>query len=125
MEKDIDFAKAFEESWREVKSGEIIKGTVAGISNGNIIIDLGFKSDGIMPFSEYSDEATADPEKELKVGQEIEAFVVRVNLEIIIHNASSLEKEMLYFQEEKSKVWKCGKKLIHGLKAKKLLQLKL
>lgn len=79
MEKDIDFAKAFEESLREVKSGEIIKGTVAGISNGNIIIDLGFKSDGIMPFSEYSDEATADPEKELKVGQEIEAFVVRVN----------------------------------------------
>lgn len=79
MEKDIDFAKAFEESLREVRSGEIIKGTVAGISNGNIIIDLGFKSDGIMPFSEYSDEATADPEKELKIGQEIEAFVVRVN----------------------------------------------
>ena len=68
MEKDIDFAKAFEESLREVKSGEIIKGTVAGISNGNIIIDLGFKSDGIMPFSEYSDEIAADPEKELKVG---------------------------------------------------------
>ena len=45
-----------------------MKGIVAGISNGNIIIDLGFKSDGIMPFAEYSDEPSADPEKELKVG---------------------------------------------------------
>ncbi|MBQ7668217.1 MAG: 30S ribosomal protein S1 [Clostridia bacterium] len=78
-EDDIDFAKAFEESMKEVHSGEIMKGIVAGISNGNIIIDLGFKSDGIMPFSEYSDEPGADPEKELKVGQEIEAYVVRVN----------------------------------------------
>lgn len=76
---DIDFAKAFEESLKEIHSGEIMKGTVAGISNGNIIIDLGFKSDGIMPFAEYSDEPSADPEKELKIGQEIEAYVVRVN----------------------------------------------
>jgi ribosomal protein S1 len=57
-ENEIDFAEAFKESLKEIRSGSVIKGTVAGISNGNIIIDLGFKSDGIMPFGEYSDESS-------------------------------------------------------------------
>ncbi len=80
MGKEVtEFEKMLEESLKEIRSGSITKGVVANVANGNIIIDLGLKYDGIMPYSEYSDEADHDPEKELKVGQEIEAFVVRVN----------------------------------------------
>ena len=68
-----------EESLKEIRSGSITKGVVANVANGNIIIDLGLKYDGIMPYSEYSDELDSNPEKELKVGQEMEAYVVRVN----------------------------------------------
>lgn len=75
----MDFEKMLEDSLKEIRSGSITKGVISGISNGSIIIDLGLKYDGIMPYSEYSDEANADPEKELKPGQEIEAYVVRVN----------------------------------------------
>jgi len=75
----MDFEQMLEESLKEIRSGSIIKGVIANVSNGNIIIDLGLKYDGIMPYSEYSDEADANPEKELKVGDEIEAYVVRVN----------------------------------------------
>lgn len=75
----MDFEKMLEESLKEIRSGSITKGVIANVSNGNIIIDLGLKYDGIMPYSEYSDELDANPEKELKVGEEIEAFVVRVN----------------------------------------------
>lgn len=75
----MDFEKMLEESLKEIRSGSITKGVVASVANGNIIIDLGLKYDGIMPYSEYTDEADRDPEKELKVGQEIEAYVVRVN----------------------------------------------
>ena len=75
----MDFEQMVEESLKEIRSGSIIKGVIANVSNGNIIIDLGLKYDGIMPYSEYSDEADANPEKELKVGDEIEAYVVRVN----------------------------------------------
>ena len=75
----MDFEQMLEESLKEIRSGSIIKGVIANVSNGNIIIDLGLKYDGIMPYSEYSDEADAKPEKELKVGDEIEAFVARVN----------------------------------------------
>ena len=75
----MDFEQMLEESLKEIRSGSIIKGVIANVSNGNIIIDLGLKYDGIMPYSEYSDEADAKPEKQLKVGDEIEAFVARVN----------------------------------------------
>jgi 4-hydroxy-3-methylbut-2-enyl diphosphate reductase len=74
-----EFEKLLEESLKEIRSGSITKGVVANVANGNIIIDLGLKYDGIMPYSEYSDEAEHNPENELKVGQEIEAYVVRVN----------------------------------------------
>ena len=80
MGKEVmDFEKMLEESLKEIRSGSITKGVIANVSNGNIIIDLGLKYDGIMPYSEYSDEIDANPEKELKVGEEMEAFVVRVN----------------------------------------------
>ena len=80
MGKEVmDFEKMLEESLKEIRSGSITKGVIANVSNGNIIIDLGLKYDGIMPYSEYSDELDANPEKELKVGEEMEAFVVRVN----------------------------------------------
>ena len=80
MGKEVmDFEKMLEESLKEIRSGSITKGVIANVSNGNIIIDLGLKYDGIMPYSEYSDELDANTEKELKVGDEMEAFVVRVN----------------------------------------------
>lgn len=80
MGKEVmDFEKMLEESLKEIRSGSITKGVIANVSNGNIIIDLGLKYDGIMPYSEYSDEPNVNPEKELKVGEEMEAYVVRVN----------------------------------------------
>jgi len=75
----MDFEKMLEESLKEIRSGSITKGVIANVSNGNIIIDLGLKYDGIMPYSEYTDELNVNPENEVKPGQEIEAYVVRVN----------------------------------------------
>lgn len=75
----MDFEKMLEESLKEIRSGSITKGVIANVSNGNIIIDLGLKYDGIMPYSEYTDELGVNPEDEVKPGQEIEAYVVRVN----------------------------------------------
>ena len=72
----MDFEKMLEESLKEIRSGSITKGVIANVSNGNIIIDLGLKYDGIMPYSEYSDEIDANPEKELQVGEEIQFTTV-------------------------------------------------
>ena len=56
-----------------------VKGTVIQISNEEVSVNLGYKSDGVIPRGEYSSDPSAVPSKELQPGDEIEVFVVRVN----------------------------------------------
>ncbi|MGI6030588.1 MAG: bifunctional 4-hydroxy-3-methylbut-2-enyl diphosphate reductase/30S ribosomal protein S1 [Eubacteriales bacterium] len=79
MDEDISFAEAFEQSLKTINNGDIVTGTVVAIAPNEIHLDLGTKSDGYIPVSELSDDANADVNSLVKVGDEIEAFVVRVN----------------------------------------------
>ena len=56
-----------------------MKGTVIAVAEKGVSVNLGYKSDGFVPASEVSDDSTADIKSLVKVGDEIEAFVVRVN----------------------------------------------
>ncbi|HHW00376.1 MAG TPA: bifunctional 4-hydroxy-3-methylbut-2-enyl diphosphate reductase/30S ribosomal protein S1 [Clostridiaceae bacterium] len=77
--KEMDFAEAFEKSLITLTTGEIVKGTIIGYNNAEIFVDLGYKSDGIIPVDEYSDDPDFKPEGNVKIGDEIEVFVIRVN----------------------------------------------
>jgi len=79
LNKEMDFAEAFEKSLITLNTGEIVKGKVIGYNNAEIYVDLGYKSDGIIPVDEYSDDPDFNPAESLKIGDEIEVFVVRVN----------------------------------------------
>jgi small subunit ribosomal protein S1 len=76
---EMSFADAFESSLVTLTTGQITKGKIIGYNINEVYVDLGFKSDGIIPIQEFSDDADFNPEKSLKVGDEIEVFVVRVN----------------------------------------------
>lgn len=78
-EQGNEFAQLFEESLKTLNTGETVRGTVMEIRPTEVLVDLGFKSDGIIPMSELSDDPTANPTDLVKVGDEIEVFVVRVN----------------------------------------------
>lgn len=78
-EQGNEFAQLFEESLKTLNTGETVRGTVMEIRPTEVLVDLGFKSDGIIPLSELSDDPTADPASLVKVGEDIEVFVVRVN----------------------------------------------
>lgn len=78
-EQGNEFAQLFEESLKTLNTGETVRGTVMEIRPTEVLVDLGFKSDGIIPLSELSDDPTVDPNDLVKVGDEIEVFVVRVN----------------------------------------------
>lgn len=54
-------------------------GTVTGISNTEVQVDLGTKHAGYIPYDEVSTDASVKPEDVLKVGDQVEVFVVRVN----------------------------------------------
>ncbi|NLK88131.1 MAG: bifunctional 4-hydroxy-3-methylbut-2-enyl diphosphate reductase/30S ribosomal protein S1 [Clostridiaceae bacterium] len=79
QENEMSFEEAFENSIVTLRSGEIVKGRIIGYNNAEIYVDLGYKSDGIIPVSEYTDDPDFKPEASIKIGDEIEVFIVRVN----------------------------------------------
>ena len=77
-----NFAAEFEEyekSLITLNTRDIVKGTVIAVSEAGVSVNLGYKSDGFVPASEVTDDASADIKTLVHVGDEIEAFVVRVN----------------------------------------------
>lgn len=76
------FAQEFEEyekSLITLNTRDVVKGTVIGVSEKGLSVNLGYKSDGFVPASEVTDDPSADITKMYAVGDEVEAFVVRVN----------------------------------------------
>ncbi|MDR1705841.1 MAG: 4-hydroxy-3-methylbut-2-enyl diphosphate reductase, partial [Clostridiales bacterium] len=51
-----------------LRTGETVRGKVIKVANGEIFVDLGYKSDGVVQKGEYSDDTDADPAKDLKPG---------------------------------------------------------
>ncbi len=78
---DVSFKDALEDSLVTLRTGQVVKGKVISYSTQaqEVYVDLGFKIDGTIPFSEYSDDPDFDPEKSIEEGQEIEVLVIRVN----------------------------------------------
>ncbi|MDR0931163.1 MAG: bifunctional 4-hydroxy-3-methylbut-2-enyl diphosphate reductase/30S ribosomal protein S1 [Clostridiales bacterium] len=74
-----DFADLFEKSLVSLYTGEIVKGVVIEVTPTEIVLDLGFKSDGIISSDELSTDPNKKPSDVAKVGDELEAFVIRVN----------------------------------------------
>ena len=73
------FAELFEQTIKTLNTGDKVMGTVVGIGATEVQIDLGTKHAGYIPYDEVSADPTVKPEDILKVGDEIEVFVVRVN----------------------------------------------
>ena len=73
------FAEAFEQSLVTLNTGQIVTGTVISITPTEVYVDLGYKADGIIPADELSDDPSVSTGDVVKVGDEVEVFVVRVN----------------------------------------------
>ena len=76
---DQSFEEMLDESFVTLHTGDVVKGTVIQIVGGEVSVNLGYKSDGLIPRTEFSDDSSVVPEDMVKVGDEIEVFVVRVN----------------------------------------------
>ena len=64
--------KMYEKTMGEIKEGEIIKGKVMGVTKDDVIVDVGFKSEGIIPIAEFPQPVN------IKVGDEIEVFLEEI-----------------------------------------------
>ncbi len=76
---EMSFEQMLEESLKTIHNGEVVDGTVISVKPDEIVLNIGYKSDGIITRSEYSNESNIDLTKEVNVGDEISAVVVKVN----------------------------------------------
>jgi small subunit ribosomal protein S1 len=61
--------KMYEGTLNEIKEKEVTKGTVVGITDRDVIVNIGFKSDGLIPLSEFRDVPN------VKVGDQVDVFI--------------------------------------------------
>jgi len=79
MDSDSSFAEAFEKTLVRIRNGQIITGTVVQIVDGEVCVNIGYKSDGFIPRSEFSFDPDVNPAEVVKVGDSIEVEVMKVN----------------------------------------------
>ena len=77
--QEESFAELLEQSIKTLNTGDKVMGIVTGIGNTEVQVDLGTKHAGYIPYDEVSADPSVKAEDILKVGDEIEVFVVRVN----------------------------------------------
>ena len=73
------FEQMLNESFKTIHTGEVVKGTVLDVKEDQIILNIGYKSDGIITRSEYTNNNSLDLRTVVNVGDEMEAKVMKVN----------------------------------------------
>ncbi len=61
----------------EFEDGDIVKGTVVKVDKDEVLLDIGFKSEGVIPARELSIRHDVDPSEVVKLGEKIEALVLQ------------------------------------------------
>lgn len=76
---EVSFEQMLEESIKTIRNGEVVEGTVIDVKPDEIVLNIGYKSDGIITRSEYTNEPNADLSAIVSVGDTMEAKVIKVN----------------------------------------------
>ena len=69
-EEKEKYDKVYDNTFVQLNDGELIKGTVVGLTKTDVVLNIGFKSDGLISLNEFRDQPG------LKVGDEVEVMVV-------------------------------------------------
>ena len=78
MDNEI-FEQLLEESFKTIRNGEVVEGTVIGVKEDEIALNIGYKADGIITKNEYSSQPVADLRTVVKEGDVLTAKVIKVN----------------------------------------------
>ena len=76
---ELSFEQMLEGSLKTIRTGEIVEGTVIDVKEDEIILNIGYKSDGIVSRNEYTNVPNADLRTMVSVGDTMEVKVLKVN----------------------------------------------
>ena len=76
MESMEDFKDEIDRSFRQIKEGDILTGTVIGIEDTYVLLDIKYYTQGVIKAEDLSDDPKFNIRTDIKVGDEVEATVV-------------------------------------------------
>ena len=100
---EMSFEDMLNESFKTIRTGEVVTGKVIDVKPECILLNIGYKSDGIISRADYSADNSLDLTTAVKVGDELEAKVRKVNdgegLVVLSHRDILTEKNNQKIQE--------------------------
>ncbi|MCH5250460.1 MAG: 30S ribosomal protein S1 [Lachnospiraceae bacterium] len=76
---DLTFEQMLEDSLKTIHTGEVVEGTVIDVKPDEVVLNIGYKSDGILTRNEYTNEPNVDMTTIVKPGDTMEVKVLKVN----------------------------------------------
>lgn len=76
---ELSFEQMLDESFKTIHNGEVVEGTVIDVKPDEIILNIGYKADGIITKSEYSNDSSLDLTTVVSVGDAMTVKVLKVN----------------------------------------------
>ena len=76
---ELTFEQMLDESFKTIHSGEVVEGTIIDVKPDEAVLNIGYKSDGILTRNEYTNEPNVDLTTVLHVGDTMEVKVFKVN----------------------------------------------
>ena len=95
LDMEQDFETMFENSLQEFNVGDVVCGTIVQVNDDNVVVDVGYKSEGVIPLIQFRDEQGII---DVKVGDEVDVLVERRENE---SGLISLSKE----KADRQKIW--------------------
>ena len=73
----MSFADAIDGTMVEVEDGQLVNGTIVKIDKDEVLLDIGYKSEGVIPSRELSIRNDVDPHEIVSLGEKVEALVLQ------------------------------------------------
>jgi small subunit ribosomal protein S1 len=76
LEVDGQIVPNYDATFRAIEEGEVVTGHVVRIDKDEVLVDIGYKSEGVIPANELSIRKAVDPADEVHLGEEVDAIVL-------------------------------------------------
>jgi small subunit ribosomal protein S1 len=76
LEIDGAIVPNYDATFRTIEEGEVVTGHVVRIDKDEVLVDIGYKSEGVIPANELSIRKSVDPSDEVHLGEEVDAIVL-------------------------------------------------
>src|SRR6187431_1361138 len=76
LEIDGQIVPNYDATFTQIEEGEVVSGRVVRIDNDEVLVDIGYKSEGVIPSNELSIRKNVDPHDEVEMGKNVDALVL-------------------------------------------------